>query len=398
MTSLPAEMLAKAAAFHQNHICLDGHLDVLLDIDPLQASQETGGQFDLAKARRGGMAGAVFAVHATADRPSEEAEVRLRSEHEARFGFLSEIAAHHPADAGLARNPDEVAALHDEGRFALIAELQNTAPLSENLERLDAWIDRGIAMVAFNFIGNNAWADSARPYPYASGSYAWDGISPLGREAVALLNNRGTLIDVSQSSSAALQAMANVTRAPLISSHAGARDIVDFERNLTNEDMRAIAATGGVTNVVGFAPYLLTADQALQDKLCDLWEHYGLARPTRLSDMMSINDPATADWPADKFWEFLHEFHVAVELEKPRATTTELVTTIDHVVEQIGIEHVGLASDFNHGGGLADWMDMGESMNVTAALMARGYDDDALAKIWGLNFLGAWRRALDAAR
>ncbi|HEX7853989.1 MAG TPA: membrane dipeptidase, partial [Sphingobium sp.] len=145
----------------------------------------------------------------------------------------------------------------------------------------------------------------------------------------------------------------------------------------------------------GFAPYLKQMDDRMIADLRSTWDRFGLAAPDNPADMLSVNDPATADWPEDRFWDFLHEFHVVLDLDRPIASTTHLVDAIDHAVNLIGIDHVGISSDFNHGGGLSDWRDVGESINVTAALLSRGYAEDAIAKLWGENFLRTWQAALD---
>jgi microsomal dipeptidase-like Zn-dependent dipeptidase len=114
--------------------------------------------------------------------------------------------------------------------------------------------------------------------------------------------------------------------------------------------------------------------------------------------VLSVNDPATATWPEDRFWRFLHEFHVMLDLEHPTATVSDLVDAIDHAVARVGIDHVGIASDFNHAGGLADWTDVGQNLNVTAELLRRGYAEADIAKLWGENFLRVWQAVIDCSR
>jgi len=105
-----------------------------------------------------------------------------------------------------------------------------------------------------------------------------------------------------------------------------------------------------------------------------------------------MDDPQTETWEDDKFWTFLHEFHDVLALDKPIAKARHLGVAIDHAVAVIGIDHVGIASDFNHSGGLADWNDVGQSLNMTAELIHRGYAESDIAKLWGENFLRIWQR------
>ncbi len=123
---------------------------------------------------------------------------------------------------------------------------------------------------------------------------------------------------------------------------------------------------------------------------------YGLVDCRTMDD--AIFHRETANWDDERFWEFLHEFHVVVDLGNPTASVGHLVDAIDYAVGLIGIDHVGISSDFNHGGGLIDWRDVGQTHNVTAELLRRGYAEGDIAKLWGENFLRVWGEIQQAAR
>ncbi|HEX7854871.1 MAG TPA: membrane dipeptidase [Sphingobium sp.] len=394
----PSSYLEQAARLHERLISFDGHLDIPLEFGQpgSEADKDGPGKFDIPKIRRGKLSGAAATVHAAVLRPTPEGHAAGRAQHEMRFAGLMQMARDFPQDVGIAASPQQFRDLVAQKRFAIVLAFQNAAPLDGGLDDLDAWAARGISIFAFTFIGNNGWADSARPYPFVNGGLHWNGLSPLGKQAVHRLNDLGVLIDVSQLSSAAFNDVIAQSHVPVFASHSGVRAQVDVDRNFSDTELKALQRNGGLIQIVGFAPYLKSLDNRMIADLQATWRRFGLNAPDNPSDMLSVNDPATVGWPEDRFWDFLHEFHVVLDLDRPIASTSHLVDAIDHAVDLIGIDHVGISSDFNHAGGLSDWMDVGESLNVTAGLLSRGYEQEAIAKLWGENFLRTWQVALDA--
>jgi membrane dipeptidase len=387
------ELLAKAADLHGRIITFDGHIDVPLNFGSPGNEPDRDGptKFDLPKIARGRLSAASLVVTAAAARPTPENLARLRNDQESRFRLITGLVEAFPAKVGLARSPDEFRRLVGEGKFAVVLSFQNASPLEARPESIDPWIARGVRMFAFAFIGNNPWADSARPYPFVAAGNDWNGLSPLGRAAVGRLNDLGVIVDVSQLSAAALNDVLEISRAPVVASHSALRAFVDTGRNLSDADLLRIRDGGGLVQIVGFAPYLLAPDATMMDELRATWARYGLPAPQTVGAALSVDDTETADWPEDKFWTFLHEFHEVLKLDKPVANVERYGEVMDYAVARIGVDHVGVASDFNHSGGLADWNDVGESLAVTAELLARGYDEPSIAKIWGENFLRVWQ-------
>lgn len=394
----PQSLLARARELHQRIITYDSHVDVLPDLgSPQRPADEDGpGCFDLAKVRHGMLSGAGLVVHATALRPGPTSAEAGRREHEERYRVITRIAEQHPDRAAIAHTPAQFRQLVEEGRFAIVLSLQNTAPL-HNLDELDAWASRGIAQLAFTFIGTNQWAGSARPYPFIGPGPLPQGLSDLGRAAIPRLNDLGVLVDVSQLSSPSFEQVLELTRTPVVASHSAVRALVDIDRNLTDGELQAIRDNGGVAQIVGFGPYLRPLSEPMRERLRAHWVAYGLASPATLADLLSVNDPATAHWDQDTFDAFLHEFHEILELDRPEADVNDLVDAIDHAVWHAGIDHVGIGSDFNHSSGVTGWMTVADNLNVTAELIRRGYTDQEIAKLWGGNFLRVWQHALDAA-
>ncbi|KAB2582128.1 hypothetical protein BS297_27325 [Rhodococcus erythropolis] len=374
---------------HKQILVIDGHVD-LPKVNGRIADLLTDGegQFDIPKALAGGVNAAVVTVGAgIAGRNDHGSTGRL--EHESAFQSISLALNSAPNRIALGRTPDELRENARDGIFTIILGFQNAAPLT-NLSELDHWVDRGVIIVGLCFIGHNTWAASSRPYPFVADPPNFDGLSVLGVQAVRLLNDRGVIVDVSQLSEAAVDATLIATRAPVLASHTGLRAHVDAERSLSDRQIRAIAAGGGLVNIVGFSPYLEPLEQSVVSRLSALWQKFGLAIPDLQTGFLSVDDPDSAEWSDNQFWEFLHCYHDILELDKPSASTQSFVDSIDHAVQLIGIDHVGLSSDFNHGGGLLDWPDASQSRHVTEALVGRGYSDLDISKLWGQNFLALW--------
>jgi membrane dipeptidase len=189
------------------------------------------------------------------------------------------------------------------------------------------------------------------------------------------------LIDVSQLTTKALQDVLAASKAPVVASHSGVRSIVDVSRNLSDEELKAIADKGGVVQIVAFSAYLAPLPQSVQEEVARVNAKYDI-RPDRSTGSA---DPA-------KFKAWSTEFHEALA-KAPKATVSQYVDSIDYAVQKISIDHVGIASDFNHGGGVIGWKDESEAPNVTAELLRRGYTNDQIAKLWGGNFLRVWGEA-----
>lgn len=376
-----------ASALHRRTMVLDGHLDIDPGFGVEGEGSDGTGQFDLAQARRGGLSGACVCLSAGLVR-STAADVASGAEaQERRFEALAGVLRRRKEEVALATSPSSFRDIVDGGRLAIVLALQNAAPFDGRIDSIERWHGRGVRMMALTFIGNNAYADSSRPYPFA-GAHDNGGLSPVGRDAVRLMNELGVIVDVSQLSDAALHDVLSTTRAPVIASHSAPRGFLATRRNLADDDMRAIAGAGGVVNVVGFANYLRPTGADVQEQLRAVWTRYGLAE-CRTTDE-AILHPDTANWKEAKFGRFLHDFHDVLDLSNPHASVDDLAAAVAYAVDLIGIDHVGLSSDFNHGGGLVGWLDAGETPNVTAALIRRGFGEEEIAKLWAGNFLRLW--------
>jgi microsomal dipeptidase-like Zn-dependent dipeptidase len=375
------DVLQKARQIQRKIVTFDSHVDVPVGLD---GSTDGTSQFDLVKAERGHLNGAALAVFVPQTKRTEENYQRARADADKKYEAVVNVAKQNPNRAGLAYSPADVRSLAKQGKFAVVISFLNAYPLGKDLSQIDSWYDKGVRIFGFNHAGNNDWADSSRPVAgFGDKPDENGGLTDLGKQAVAKLNEKGILIDVSQLSSKALADTLALTKAPVAATHSGVKGIVDNSRNLSDEELQAVAKNGGVVSIVAFSAYLHPLPQDIQDKVRALRTEYGLPEK---------DDSAQQSWPAEKQKEFSTRWH-EILASAPKATLAQLVESVDYAVKRIGIDHVGISSDFNHGGGVTGWNNEGEAQNVTAELLRHGYTEAQIAKLWGGNFLRVWTEA-----
>ncbi|OOV98846.1 peptidase M19 [Pseudomonas sp. MF6394] len=405
----PLEVIKQANEMQDRLLSFDSHITLPLDFGTAgnEADKDGSGQFDLAKAARGRWSGAALTIFGWPEiwnganaphKPTDGFVEEARHEQEVRYKIISGMVRDFPNQVGIAYTPDDMRRLHGEGKFAIFISMLNAYPLGKDLNQLDLWAARGMRMFGFSYIGNNAWSDSSRPLPFFNDSTdALEGLSPIGQQAVHRLNDLGVIIDVSQMSTKALEQVAQLSRTPMVASHSAPRASVDIPRNLSDKELQLIRNSGGVVQVVGFPAYLRPLSQPTQDKLNVLRARFDLPPLPNLAMALMPGDAIIAAWPEQRFGQYASALYGILE-EEPKATLKDLGDAIDYTVRKIGIDHVGIASDFNDGGGLQGWENVGEVRNVTAELIQRGYSEADIAKLWGGNFLRVWEQVQKSAK
>ena len=405
----PLAVIKQANELQERVLSFDSHITVPLDFGTAgkEADKDGSGQFDLVKANRGRLSGAALTIFGwpqmwngpnAPHKPTDGFVDEARNQQEVRYKIISGMVRDYPNQVGIAYTPDDFRRLHGEGKFAIFISMLNAYPLGNDLNQLDLWAARGMRMFGFSYVGNNAWSDSSRPLPFFNDTTdALEGLSDIGQQAVRRLNDLGVIIDVSQMSTKALEQVAQLSRTPMVASHSAPRAAVDIPRNLSDKEMQLIKQSGGVVQVVGFGTYLRPLTQKTQDKLNTLRARFDLPPLPNLHVALMPGDPIIAAWPEQKFGDYASNLYAILE-EEPKATLKDLGDAIDYTVRKIGIDHVGIASDFNDGGGVAGWDNVGELRNVTAELLQRGYSEADIAKLWGANFLRVWTEVQHAAK
>ncbi|WP_327438269.1 pyoverdine-tailoring dipeptidase-like protein PvdM [Pseudomonas donghuensis] len=405
----PRPIVEQANALHEHMLTFDSHITVPLKFgnEGNEFDKDGPGQFDLVKAGKGRLSGAALTIFGWPElwngpnaphRPTPGFVDEARNQQEVRYKIISNMVRDFPNQVGIAYTPDDLRRLNGEGKFVIFISMLNAYPLGHDLSQLDLWAKRGMRMFGFSYVANNDWADSSRPLPFFNDTPdALGGLSELGEQAVKRLNDLGVIIDVSQMSTLALEDVARLSRTPMVASHSAPRALVDIPRNLSDKEMQLIKDSGGVLQVVAFGTYLKPLSKPSLDKLETLRARFGLQPLQGLANALMPGDAVIAIWPEARFGEYAGSLYDIVEQE-PKATLKDYGDAIDYAVKKMGIDHVGISSDFNDGGGLEGWKDVSEIRNVTAELLSRGYSEADIAKLWSGNFLRVWDQVQRAAR
>ncbi len=376
-----------AAAVHRRALVLDGHADVLLPSTPARYWLPGGGsRVDLDHLTRGQVDAVVLSL-SVGSGPRDAAGVSAaRADVNAKLAKIRAFAADNPSRIGIALSADDVVRLAGESRTAVLIGFQNARSLGDDLDQIDALYRDGVRVFAFNHAGHNSWSDSSRPGDAPASEHG--GLSPIGRQAVARLNDLGVLIDVSQLSSAAFAQTLALTRAPVAATHSNARALVDNNRNLSDAELDAIKKNDGVVQVSPFNSYLARQPTAAErERIAAVRVRHGLP-----AAFAAANDGYGSLAPAPQ-QAFLDELAPLV----PRATISDYVDHIDYIARRIGWRHVGVGTDFDHGAGVTGFGSEADAPNVTAELLRRGYTEEQVDAIWSGNFLRVLRAA-EAAR
>ena len=345
---------------------------------------------DPAKMRAGGVDAVVMSVAVGPGPRTMEGDAAARAEADEKIAAVHTLVEESQGQVVIATTSSEIIAAHEAGKSALILGFQNARSLQGNVSAIDEFYDKGVRIFGLSHLGHNAFSDSSRPeFSGETGAFEvteeHSGLSTLGVAAIERIGALGALVDVSQLSKAATLQVLELTRTPIIASHSNAKTVSDVTRNLSDEEIDRIGENGGVIHVAAFKGYLINiSEPEFIEKLVALRVAAGIS--------IEYNYPFELYWEIDDLAE-RSAFTAAVSELLGPASTDNMIEHIDYIVDRIGIDHVGIGNDFNHGSGIDDYNDASEAMNLTEGLLERGYSETDINKIWSGNFL----RILDAA-
>ncbi len=385
------DMQAQAQAIHDRVLVLDAHADIELPDSPSRYAGDDGvSRVAPEKMRAGGVDAVVMSVAVGPGPRDADGYAAARATAEGELAAIHALVADPSSNSVLARSAGEVVSAHDQGSIVLILGFQNARILGSDVAALDGFFDAGVRVFALTHMGHNDFADSSRPvYNGATSSYEDDaehgGLSPLGIEAIQRINALGGVVDVSQLSRQATLQVLELSSAPVIASHSNVQALSNVRRNLSDEELDRIGELGGVIHIAAFGGYLFdSSNEELDRRIIEARRSAGL--------------PDEYDYPYELYWE-IEEFEAqqayvgAISAILGPGSVETLIDHIDYVVARIGIEHVGIGNDFNHGGGIKGFDDASGALNVTLGLLERGYSAEDIEKIWGGNFLRVFRAA-----
>lgn len=341
------------------------------------AQRTSGGDFDHPRAVLGGLDAPFFSIYVP---PEDEERGTARETADALIDLVERIVERSPQQFALARTAAEVRETAERGRIAILLGMENGAPIEGRLENLDHFFERGVRYVTLCHGEDNHICDSSYDQTGTHG-----GLSPFGREVVRRMNELGILIDVSHVDDDTFWQVIELTRAPVIASHSSLRHFVPgFERNMSDDMLRALAQNGGVIQI-NFGSGFLT--QAANEHFLQRWNTAeAFAKERGLEPEAPEVEAFLAEWDRE------HPF--------PYADVTHVADHIDHAVLVAGIDHVGLGSDFD---GVGDTLptglkDVSQYPNLIAELLRRGYSERQIEKICSGNVLRVMQEAERVAR
>jgi membrane dipeptidase len=394
-------LLDKAAAIQKRIITFDNHLDVPFEYGTggLAAGIDGPTQFDLPKAERGLVKGVSIAIFVPQGARTPAGTQRAREQAQRKFEIITGIAAQYPDRAAIAYSPADLRRIEKSGKLAIVLSILNGNAIGDDLSQFDAWYKKGVRIVGFSHAGNNDLADSSRPNLLRGDKLdEHGGLSDIGKQAVSRLNDLGVVIDVSQLSANALAQVLTLTRAPVVASHSNARAIVDHPRNLSDAQLLAVKNNGGVVAVNAYSSWVRPLPADAQRKANEVRKEFGVPTEDNLAASQPLTSAGVTVLSQEKFDEYNEKIHKIILDPAFKATVVQYVDQVDYVVKKIGIDHVGISSDFNHGGGVIGWDNEGEALNVTAELLRRGYSEQDIQKLWGGNFLRVWEKVQALAK
>ena len=377
-----ASVDAEAKRIHEKVILVDTHVDVPLnyatkEVDPGRFSS---GQVDLPKMRAGGLNAAFFIVYTPQGPMTNKGFASAQAIARIRHAAIMRMIGAYPDQIALATSAKDVEKIAKSGRRVALIGMENAYPLGPTANQTEWWRDNGVRYVGITHFGHNQFGDSSNPN-VAGGDKPelHGGLSDLGRELVRDLNRLGIMVDVSHAGKKTMMQAAALSKAPIIASHSGAKAVADSPRNLDDEQLRRIAASGGVAQIVALDVYVKPLNAEQQAYIEGLQKELKMeTRAARASALPS------------QLKEYQERLEKRWEIE-PRASVKDFVNHIDHAVKVAGIDHVGIASDFDGGGGITGWEDASQTLNVTRELVRRGYSEEDIEKIWGGNLLRVLR-------
>lgn len=381
-----ADLMARAGAIHERVLTLDTHVD----INPANFAKERSyatklpTQVNLPAMEEGGLDAAFFIVFVgqSPDFSPEgfaKAHAAAIEKFEAIHRLTGELA---PTRINLARSAADVRRIYAAGKKVALIGVENGYPLGTDLANVRKFAELGARYLSLAHNGHSQLSDSNTGE--RDGVWLHNGLSPLGREVIGELNRWGIMVDVSHPSKASMMETVAISKAPIIASHSAIRALCNHSRNLDDEQLRALARNGGVVQVVAFNSYFTcqTESPERQQAVAELRREFGVQ-----GGPGAVSEARRAEFQ-EKMAEVDKKFP-----PPPRATVKDFVDHIDYAVKLIGLDHVGISSDFDGGGGVEGWSNASETLNVTVELVRRGYREEQIAKLWSGNLL----RVMEAA-
>jgi membrane dipeptidase len=362
----------KAQRLSKELMLVDTHIDVpyrLVEEWEDISTRTEKGHFDYERAREGGLDVPFMSIYVGASyQETGGAKEKADELIDMVYGFAQKWPDKYAMAFSVADVKDQFA----KGLVSLPMGMENGAPIEDDIQNLKYFYERGIRYITLCHSKWNLICDSS----YDPDKH-WNGLSPFGKEVVIEMNRLGVLVDISHVSDSAFYQVVEITKAPLVATHSSCRHYTPgFERNMSDDMIRKLAENGGVIQI-NFGTYFINGDH--QQKMSKAWDNIDRSNMT-----------------AEERTTYIKNF--MLENDVPKGHAEEVADHIDHVVELVGIDHVGIGSDYDGVSNLPEGLnDVSMYPNLIRILLERGYTEEDIQKIWSGNFLRVWKQAEEVA-
>lgn len=376
----------KLNRIHDEALTIDSHTDTPLwftrsdfDLNTAHDPYETRSRVDFPRMQEGGLDAVFFAAFVGQGERNPLANLEAKKRVLQIIDSIYANVDRYPETAIIAKEPQDVTQSEKEGKRIVYIGMENGYPIGTEIENLDLFYEKGVRYITLCHTGNNDICDSS------TDTTEHNGLSDFGEKVVKRMNELGMIIDVTHISDSSFYDVVELTEAPVIASHSCARAVYDHVRNLNDDMLLKLKKNGGVIQMCLYTDYVKEPDP----------------QPERDSayQALRVKYDHFKDLTDEQYRQARIEWR---EIDKtyPRklATVADLVDHIDHVVELIGVDYVGIGSDFDGGGGLKDCYDVSEMKNITSELLKRGYTEEKVKKIWGGNLMRVFKEVRQQAK
>ncbi len=392
-------LIQEAQKIHLKTLTLDTHDDINVAnfTDSLNYRQDTDTQVNIPKMQQGALDVAWFIVYTGQGELNEAGYEKAAKNAQEKFDAIHRLTdIYAPDRMALATSAEEVRNVRRTGRKVAMIGVENAYSLGLDTANVKKFYDQGARYMSLAHNGHSQFADSNTGE--IDGVFLHNGLSPLGKLVIEKMNYYGIMLDISHPSKEANRQAIIHSKAPVIASHSSARGLSDHPRNLDDEQLEWVKASGGVVQTVALALYVnkekhLAHQEAKNAVLTKKAEEMGMTLLSRRDRYVLTGEAKTTyNQQYKELLENAAEELKKVNAEFPPVDVADFVDHIDYIKNKIGVDYVGISSDFDGGGGIEGWKDASETFNVTLELVRRGYSQEEIEKIWSGNLL----RVLDA--
>jgi membrane dipeptidase len=382
-SSKEEQLIKKANRIHESVLTVDTHCDTPMDFtreDFDLGVKHEDGCVDFPRMKTGGLNAEFFAVFTGQGPRNDSAFNKVHQKALEIFAAIHKNVEKNSSLAEMAYTADDAYRIKKAGKIAAFIGVENGYPIGKDISRVKQYYDLGARYITLSHSKNNDICDSSTDQKGTESN----GLSPFGEDVVKEMNRLGMMVDVSHISDKSFYDVIKLSKAPVIASHSSCRALCENQRNIDDKMLIALKQNGGVIQICILSNYLKTpeANPELDAKLKDIRGKYG--------DFNNLSDSLKR--------EVRSEYRAIQKKFEKLATVKDAVDHIDHVVQVIGVDYVGIGTDFDGGGGIEGCRTVAEMKNITIELVKRGYSKNDIEKIWGGNVMRVLRKVEEIAK